>query len=279
MRVPRNVTTIWGIVLLGILAMSGCSLVTIEIQPSELDDQMTVACEQTRTAMASTQTVVAETSVAQATPQVTLAAAQTVVAETAVAQATAQVTLAAAQTVVVETAVALATLQASITDTIVCEILYDFEIDKEGWQLSTEEGNEGGLSVFRSAEKASQGQSSLQLNVQFPGGGQWKRSAIMKGLTNTDWSGYKEISFDVYLPEGASYFQIEVYSKSEMWIMTQWPGSGAPVYLSPGQWNSITVPLDRLGDVQAFREIGIMIGTSETLFEGAVYIDRICVRK
>lgn len=273
MSTRKNVAMLWVIGLLGILVLSGCTLMTIQVRQSGLDVQMTADCEQTRTAVASAQAAVAETAVVQATTQAmlapaqaTLAAAQTAVAKTAVAQATTQAML--------------ATMQATLTATqpAGCQVLYDFETDDETWQLNDEPGNEGGLSVFRSAERAFQGQGALQLDVRFPGD-QWKRATIMKQFSNADWSAYTEISFDVYMPPEAKGFQIEVYSKTENWITTQWPGPTEPrVYLSTEEWIPITVPLKQLGNVQALHEIGIMIGTGQTPFEGAFYIDHICVR-
>jgi hypothetical protein len=157
-----------------------------------------------------------------------------------------------------------------------CKVLYDFEIDFEGWQLVPEW--QGGKQLFHSTDaRASSGNGSLKLETEYPGGGDpagdWEEGGVKRLLGSMNWSTFERVSIDIYVPEEADYFIVQLYLKTGpgfSWKQTP------DTYLTPGQWTTVMADLSQLGDASDVREIGVKIGTSQTSYKGFVYFDRVC---
>jgi hypothetical protein len=119
---------------------------------------------------------------------------------------------------------------------------------------------------------ASEGASSLALIGSFSGTAWQEGGAYFDFPEGVDWSGYSQLTADVYVPEGADNFLAQVFLKTG----DEWTWANTPdIALVAGQWNTITADLSALGNLAQVHEIGIKIGTSSTAFEGTFYIDNV----
>ena len=130
----------------------------------------------------------------------------------------------------------------------------------------------GGKSVAADTALASDGTTSLTLSASYTGGSWQEAGAFVQPENGADWSQYRTISMDVYVPEGANDFLAQVYTKTgDDWTWT----NSADITLTPGDWNPVRVPLSALGDVRSVHEFGIKIGSSTAVYDGTFNIDNV----
>jgi hypothetical protein len=150
--------------------------------------------------------------------------------------------------------------------------LYSFEPDTEGWVLA--DFWIAVTTIEHSSEMANDGEGSLALTGSFNGTEWQEGGAFVDVPEGTDWSAYNLLTVDVYVPEGATNFVMQIFTKTG----DEWTWANTPdIALVAGQWNNISVDLTTLGDLTDVRQVGIKIGTSSTAFEGTFYIDNIAV--
>ncbi|MFH0763618.1 MAG: hypothetical protein V1927_01275 [Candidatus Omnitrophota bacterium] len=123
------------------------------------------------------------------------------------------------------------------------EVLYGFEKGDEGWGIP-DWAYEMASYVCRHAavsnDVASEGASSLKLEVDFPGKG-WG-AAIVEGEAPFDWTKYSTLSCDAYIPEGAppKIFCRPIVKVGNEW---KWTEMARPLALKPGEWITVSANL------------------------------------
>jgi hypothetical protein len=155
-------------------------------------------------------------------------------------------------------------------------LTYSFEDGDDGWKLSPDWA--GGKSVAQSSDQANDDASSLGLTATYTGGSWQEAGVSIQPAGGVDWSGYETVSVDIYLPTGDTVtdFITQVFTKTGAdWAWT----NSADTALVPGEWTTVTVPLDGLGDLSAINEFGVKIGTSTGVLDGTIYIDNVRLRQ
>jgi hypothetical protein len=257
MRGRKNTLILQILLLLGMVIMIGCGLITVETPQPTTISQAT----QTATALAQLELELGQTQAAVAATQTEMAATQTEIAFTVTATST--------NTPMFTRTPATPTL---------CEVLYDFESDSEGWERGSSGDCSGGLELGFSDDGVSlDGQGSLRLKVDYPGGGAHRAACAKRMFGSRNWSDFESVSVGVYVPREAAYLIAQLYLKAGPhfdWWQTP------DIYLDPGQWTILTAEFGQLReegkvDLTDLREVGIRIGTSQTEFQGDIYIDHI----
>ncbi len=165
------------------------------------------------------------------------------------------------------------------------EVIFGFEKDTSGWEIPDwcfEDNSYKGVNVSVSKTFAKEGVSALTLICDFPGGAKWA-AAYIEVQKYFDWTAYKAVSIDVFLPSEApvGLKAKMILTIGEDWAWTEMANS---VSLVPGKWTTVTaaiVPgsidwraakiLDKFRvDV---RKLGIRIESNKAAYSGPVYID------
>jgi len=165
------------------------------------------------------------------------------------------------------------------------EVIFGFEKDASNWDIPEwcfEDDSYKGVNVSVSKTFAKEGISSLALMCDFPGGAKWA-TAYVEVQKYFDWTAYKTISIDVFLPSEAPVGLKAkiILSVGEDWTWTEMSNS---ISLVPGKWTTITaniVPgsidwrgtkvLDKFrADV---RKLGVRIESNKAAYSSPVYID------
>lgn len=129
--------------------------------------------------------------------------------------------------------------------TTVCaaEVLYSFEQGDQSWSIpdwARERADYVCKEFSVSDEMASDGKSSLKLNVDFPGKG-WG-AAIVEGEAPFDWTKYSTLSCDAYIPKGAppKIFVRLIVKVGNEW---KWTEMARPLAMKPGEWITVSADL------------------------------------
>lgn len=171
------------------------------------------------------------------------------------------------------------------------KILFDFERGDDGWEIPTwadEQDDYVGTSCEVSSEAAKSGKSSLKLNADFPGGS-W-RAAIVELEQYFDWTPYKAVSVDIYIPKDVpeGLRAKLILTVGETW---KWTEMSTTKQLAPGEWTTITADLrpnsydwKRTVPTDAFRQdirkIAVRIESNKKpVYKGPIYIDNVKVGK
>jgi len=166
-------------------------------------------------------------------------------------------------------------------------VIYGFEESTEGWVIpdwakTSPDHVAKGLTVSRLY--AEEGQSSLEVEVDFPGG-RWTAAYVEREVDVTDWTPFGRLSVSVYVPANApSGLQGRVIlTVGDLW---QWTEMNRPVSLRPGSWTTIAVNL-RPGSMdwkffpeESFREnvrkLGLRVESDrEPAYSGSVFLDHV----
>ncbi len=123
------------------------------------------------------------------------------------------------------------------------KVLFGFEKDAQGWEIpewALEQEDHVAKSVEQSKDFASEGQGSLKVMAAFPGK-VWT-SSLVEDFEYFDWTPYKAISVDIYIPKEAPVGLKAkiVLTVGESWKFTEMARS---VALVPGQWVTVTANL------------------------------------
>ena len=166
--------------------------------------------------------------------------------------------------------------------------LFSFESDPEGWEIpdwALTKDDYVADEVSVSQVQASEGVNSLEIGVNFPSDPQWRGAYIERVIDITDWSPFKYLSVDVYLPKEApqGLRARVILTVGENW---KWSESNKAFALTPGEWAVIKLDLtpdsknwrkyltdDFRADV---RKIGIRIESNGKIaYRGPIYIDNV----
>lgn len=168
-----------------------------------------------------------------------------------------------------------------------CEekVIFGFEKNTQGWSIpdwSLEKEDYKAESVATSDKFAKEGKSSLEVMVNFPGG-KWA-GAYVEIEQFFDWSLYKTLSADVYLPKEAP-LGLEVRPILTVGDGWTWTEMNSSAKLIPGEWTTVTANIaagstdwkkTEVTDKFAadVRKVGIRI-ESKRAYSGSIYIDNI----
>jgi hypothetical protein len=166
-------------------------------------------------------------------------------------------------------------------------VIFGFEGSLEGWEIpdwARTSSDDVGLDCRVSDAHASEGESALELETDFPGG-RWAGAYVEHMVEVTDWSPFGELSVDVYLPERApeGLRGKIILTIGEEWT---WTEMNRTVPLTPGAWTTIAVSLKRHSlDWRFFpddefrsqiRKIGVRIESDrKPAYQGSVFLDNI----
>ncbi len=170
-----------------------------------------------------------------------------------------------------------------------CEkkVIFGFEEDIPTWEIPDwcfEKEDYVGESIAVSTKFAKEGKSSLELMADFPGK-KWT-AAYAEVQEYFDWTAYKSISADIFLPEDAPFGLRAkfVLTVGEDW---KWTEMSRLKKLVPGEWTTITASIipgstdwrrtlvtdEFRADV---RKLGIRVESNmRPIYSGPVYIDNV----
>lgn len=170
------------------------------------------------------------------------------------------------------------------------ELLFSFEKDVEGWKIpdwSYEQEKYVGEDITTHKGVSSEGESSLKLTVDFPGG-MWN-GAIAEVTEYFDWTPYSAISCDVYLPEDAPQ---GLRAKMALTVGSNWKWTemSRSIRLKPGQWTAVSANLKpgsvdwrRIKPTDEFRadirKVAVRVESNNPAYKGAIYIDNVVLSK
>lgn len=167
------------------------------------------------------------------------------------------------------------------------KVIFGFEENIPSWEIPDwcfEKEEYVGESIAISKKFAKEGTSSFEIMANFPGG---KWTAVYAEVEQYfDWTLYKTLSADIYLPKDAPFgLQARfILTVGENWT---WTEMARLVKLIPGEWTTITASLipgstdwrktqvtdEFRADV---RKLGIRIESNmRPIYSGPIYIDNI----
>ena len=123
------------------------------------------------------------------------------------------------------------------------KVIFGFEKDTQGWEIpewAMEQEDHVGKTVAVSKDFAKEGKGSLKLMAVFPGKA-WT-AAIVEDFEYFDWTSYKAISVDVYIPKEAP---VGLKAKIILTVGESWKfiEMARSVPLVPGEWVTISANL------------------------------------
>ncbi|MBI5931912.1 MAG: hypothetical protein HY862_21560 [Chloroflexi bacterium] len=150
-------------------------------------------------------------------------------------------------------------------------VLFSFDTDTQGWQLNS---GGAGRDLVYAAPGSERHVAELQVN--FSGANTWEEKTLFFQPPSTlhDLSGYTTYSVDVFISAEmtSSDFRFQLYTKT---------GSNSDWKQSPdfkvgtGEWKTLSVELNTMGNMADTRQFGLKVGTSVTSFTGSMYIDNV----
>ncbi len=122
-------------------------------------------------------------------------------------------------------------------------VLFGFEKDAQGWEIpdwALEQEDYVAKTISVSKDVAKEGKQSLKVMTAFPGK-MWT-AALVEDFEYFDWTPYKAISVDVYVPkEAPTGLKAKiVLTVGENW---KWTEMARSVTLVPGEWLTLTVSI------------------------------------
>lgn len=167
-------------------------------------------------------------------------------------------------------------------------ILYSFEKDPQGWEIPSwamEKKDHVATQVGVSEFQASDGKYALEVGVDFEGLPEWRGAYFERVIDVTDWSPFKYLSVDIFLPQGAPRgLRVKmILTVGDEWKWTEM-NKGMP--LAPGEWVIIKADLTAASmDWRRFitdefrsdvRKLGIRIESNGKIaYKGPIYIDNV----
>lgn len=167
------------------------------------------------------------------------------------------------------------------------KVIFGFEEKVPTWEIPDwcfEKEEYVGESIAVSEKSAKEGKSSLEVMVNFSGG-RWT-AAYIEVQQFFDWTLYKTISVDVYLPKEAPFgLQARlILTVGEDWV---WTEMARLVKLVPGEWTTVSANIAagstdwRRTEVtdewrSDVRKLGIRIESNmRPTYSGPIYIDNV----
>ena len=177
----------------------------------------------------------------------------------------------------------------SLTNIVGEKVLYDFEIDEDGWEIpawALDKPDHVAITAGISADIASRGTKSLKIVSDFPGNA-WTGS-LVEIQQFLDLGKYDVISVDFYLPPDApeGLRAKIIVTVGDEWKFVEMARS---VKLEPGKWTNIIASLredstdwKRTTVDEAFksdvRKIALRVESNrKPVYSGPIYVDNILV--
>lgn len=171
------------------------------------------------------------------------------------------------------------------------EVLFGFESGLQGWEIpdwAYEKPDHVQKEIASSNKYASEGENSLEMVVEFPGG-RWT-GGIVEIMQFFDWSDYKGLACDIYIPADAplGLKASVILTVGDAW---KWVEMSRSFDLKPGEWTTVegdlmpgSIDWRRVQVDEAFRKdirkIDIRVySNNKPAYTGAVYIDNVRVIK
>ncbi len=170
-----------------------------------------------------------------------------------------------------------------------CEpkVLFGFEENSPYWEIPDwcfEKDDYVGKNITNSSQFANEGKCSLEVLTDFPGK-KWT-AAYLEVQEYFDWTPYKSISADVYIPADAPY---GLKSKIILTVGDDWKWTEMSrfVKLAPGEWTTISGSIipgstdwRRTEVTDEFRadvrKLGIRVESNmRPVYNGSIYIDNV----
>jgi len=170
-------------------------------------------------------------------------------------------------------------------------VLFSFEKDVSGWEVpdwALDKDDHVAETLDISTDFASEGEKSLKVDCNFPGG-IWS-AAVIEHEQYMDFSPYREITVDIYIPEDTplGLRAKMILTVGEKWKFTEMTRA---IPLVPGEWTTIKASIDlgsydwkRTVVTEEFRQdIRKMVVRVESnrrpVYSGPVYVDNIKLGK
>lgn len=170
------------------------------------------------------------------------------------------------------------------------KVIFGFEEKVPSWEIPDwclEKEEYVGESLAVSTKFAKEGQSSLEIMANFPGA-KWT-GVYVEVQQFFEWTPYKTLSADVYLPKDAPFgLQARfILTVGQDWTWTEMTRLGK---LVPGEWTTITADLSpgstdwrKITVTDEFRaevnKVGIRIESDKRpVYSGPIYIDNVKVQ-
>ncbi|MFH1665247.1 MAG: glycan-binding surface protein [Candidatus Omnitrophota bacterium] len=170
-------------------------------------------------------------------------------------------------------------------------VLFSFENGLEGWEIpdwAYEKPDHVQKEISQSSKYANQGKSSLEIDVDFPGG-KWT-GAVVEIMQYFDWSDYSTIACDIFIPKDApiGLKAAMILTVGDAW---KWVEMSKSYSLVPGEWVTMSADLKpgsidwrRVQVDDAFRrdvrKIDIRVqSNNKPAYTGPIYVDNIRVIK
>jgi len=123
------------------------------------------------------------------------------------------------------------------------KLIFGFEKDAQGWEIpdwAMEQEDHVAKSVAASKDVAKEGKQSLKVMANFPGK-VWT-AALIEDFEYFDWTPYKAVSVDIYIPKEAP---IGLKGKLILTVGENWKFTemSKAVSLVPGEWVNVTANL------------------------------------
>jgi len=179
----------------------------------------------------------------------------------------------------------------SVTARAEDKVLFSFEKDAQGWEIpewAMEQEDHVAKSVEVSKDFAKNGSQSLKVASNFPGK-VWT-AALVEDFEYFDWTPYKAMTVDVYIPaEAPTGLKAKIIlTVGENW---KWTEMARTVSLKPGEWVSVTANLlpgseDWKKTVvddnfrKDVRKVAVRVESNkQPVYNGPIYIDNMVLTK
>jgi len=172
------------------------------------------------------------------------------------------------------------------------KVLFSFENGDTGsWEIpdwAFEKNDNAAVSIETSSEITSEGKSSLKLDTDFPGD-MWT-AALIEQMQYFDFSPYREIAADLYIPKDAP---LGLRAKIILSVGDKWTFSemARNVPLVPGEWVTVRASVEpgsydwkKIIPDESFRQdvrkIAVRVESNKKpVYKGPIYIDNIRIGK
>jgi hypothetical protein len=166
-------------------------------------------------------------------------------------------------------------------------ILYNFAHNENGWEIpmwALDKTDHVARNLKRTSTVGSSGNSSLEFDVEFPGGG-WN-AALVQVEQYLDFTGYDEIRTDIYIPPecpqglrckliltvGENWKFIEM-SRGTRLKPGEWTTVKASIEEGSNDWRRTVVDEDFKSDI---RKIAVRVESNgKQIYSGPIYLDNI----
>lgn len=171
------------------------------------------------------------------------------------------------------------------------KVIFGFEKDIQGWEIpewALEQQDHVAKTIEISKDVAREGKQSLKVEADFPGKA-WT-SALIEEAEYFDWTPYREVACDIYIPKDAptGLKAKIILTVGENWKFTE---MARGVSLIPGEWTAVSASLapgseDWKKTVvddnfrKDVRKVDVRVESNkQPTYKGPIYIDNIRVIK